>query len=122
MDFFHAINEGDFDIMRALWLKSNDTTCGFGKPDKSIITGYNNIMGYWSSSLQQSKTDSSTMIKPRNVKMIYQGDIAVVTCVEEVVSKRVTANTSGIKKYRYHHHHHHRDYYHHHHHCREGYC
>ena len=101
MDFYHAINDDDIDIMRALWLKSNDTTCGYGKPDKSIITGYNNIMGYWTSNLQQSKPD--ILIKPRNIKLVYQGDIAIVTCVEEVIPRRGGShnNNNGVKKYRY---------------------
>ena len=75
-DFFRAMHSADFDVMRTLWLDSNDTLCLPSGSD-FFYTGTDNVLAYWAAALATPRP----YITIRNVKLNWQGDVAIVSCL-----------------------------------------
>ena len=90
-DFFRAMHNADFDVMRTLWLDSNETLC-LPPGSDFFYTGTENVLAYWASAL----TTPRPYITIRNVKLNWQGDVAIVSCLMD--SGRPQRRSGGAKQ------------------------
>jgi len=87
-DFFRAIAEADADLMKAIWLDSPSSLCLLAGHD-NIYNGYQNITTFWSLALSAAQPN----VQVRNIKLHFQGDLAIVTCVAENSMKRISSKS-----------------------------
>jgi hypothetical protein len=90
-DFFRAMHNADFDVMRTLWLDSNETLC-LPPGSDFFYTGTENVLAYWAAAL----TTPRPYITIRNVKLNWQGDVAIVSCLMD--SGRPQRRSGGAKQ------------------------
>ena len=88
-EFFRAIHRGDFEAMRSLWHFTNESLC---IPSGDFVySGTNNILSYWSASLARPKPHISI----RNVRLNFQGDLAVITCQMDIAVRGKAKSRGG---------------------------
>ena len=72
-DFFTALNEGNLDLMKSLWQKSDLTLCLSHYAESSAVNGYENIIALWEELMtNKNSATSNNRLYPVNVEMSFQ--------------------------------------------------
>jgi len=85
-DFHRALSEGDANMMASLWLPCDDAVCLYPK-DQNVWTGYSQIITGLRSAFESAAIHTYTLWRSKDIRLQYQGDMAVVTCESEEVSR-----------------------------------
>eukprot|EP01036_Dinobryon_divergens_P031107 gene31107-40452_t len=94
-DFYRSIAEGDISLMSSIWHQSRDAMCIMNGQD-NVVVGYEEIVALWSMHMPTVQN-----FDLQNVKLLYQGDLAVVTFILNSSLKHASAagkSSGGGKK------------------------
>jgi ketosteroid isomerase-like protein len=79
--FYHAVESGDIDLMRAVWTRGPDAVCIH--PGAGPIHGTGPVLRSWS--LIMANTDYIQFFLT-DVDVTVSGDVAAVTCRENILT------------------------------------
>lgn len=81
--FYEAIEAGDVDLVRALWIDAPDTSCGH--PGTLPLRGTGPILRSWTM-LMANAEYMQFFLTDVEVTYLADGAVAVVTCTENILS------------------------------------
>ena len=85
--FYRAFSEKDYDAMADLWLKDSSVCCIH--PAHEPLVGAKDVLNSWKLMFVSSDTSfQHNRMEPSNVRLSVKGTTAVVTCNEEVFTRR----------------------------------
>ena len=85
--FYRAFSEKDYDAMVDLWLHDSSVCCIH--PSHEPIVGAKDVLNSWKKMFVSSDTSfQHNRMEPSNVRLSVKGTTAVVTCDEEVFTRR----------------------------------
>ena len=85
--FYRAFSEKDYDVMADLWLHDTSVCCIH--PAHEPLVGAKDVLNSWKQMFASSDTSfQHNCMEPSNVRLSVKGTTAVVTCNEEVYTRR----------------------------------
>ena len=85
--FYRAFSEKDYDAMADLWLHDSSVCCIH--PSHEPLVGAKDVLNSWKKMFVPSDTSfQHNRMEPSNVRLSVKGTTAVVTCDEEVFTRR----------------------------------
>lgn len=85
--FYRAFSEKDYDAMADLWLHDSTVCCIH--PSHEPLVGAKDVLNSWKQMFASSDTSfQHNCMEPSNVRLSVKGTTAVVTCNEEVFTRR----------------------------------
>lgn len=85
--FYRAFSEKDYDNMKDIWLQESSALCIH--PSHAPIIGARAVLESWKKMFSSGNTMfQRNKMEPTNIRLMVKGTTAVVTCDEEVYTKR----------------------------------
>ena len=85
--FYRAFSEKDYDAMSDLWLHDSTVCCIH--PSHSPLVGAKDVLGSWKQMFGSADASfQHNRMEPTNVRLSVKGTTAIVTCDEEVSTRR----------------------------------
>jgi ketosteroid isomerase-like protein len=91
--FYAAFRGRDMTKMAAIWSRERLVACVH--PGWQILYGRETVLASWKAILGN---DSSPPIEPRDARAFVYGDVAVVTCVEQIFDMRLVATNIFVRE------------------------
>jgi ketosteroid isomerase-like protein len=94
--FYKAFSDKDYDVMERLWLHDASALCIH--PSHSPIVGAKNVLSSWKNMFEsESGGFQKNKMEPSNIRLSVKGTTAVVTCDEEVYTRRFVRGRSRLE-------------------------
>lgn len=97
--FYKAFSEKDYDAMEALWLHDASALCIH--PSHAPLLGANDVLKSFSQMFASgNKNFQRNKMEPTNIRLSVKGTTAIITCDEEVYTKRFVRGRKRIESKR----------------------
>jgi len=94
--FYKAFSEKDYDAMEALWLHDASALCIH--PSHAPLLGANDVLKSFSQMFASgNKNFQRNKMEPTNIRLSVKGTTAIITCDEEVYTKRFVRGRKRIE-------------------------
>jgi ketosteroid isomerase-like protein len=95
--FYKAFSNKDFDAMEQIWLHDACAVCIH--PSQKPLIGANEVLTSWEKMFESDSVDGfqKNKIEPTNIRLCVKGASAIVTCDEEVYTKRFVRGKKRIE-------------------------
>ena len=85
--FYKAFSDKDYDLMESLWLQDNSVVCIH--PSHEPLVGFTKVVNSWQELFDSTVGDfQANWMEPSNVRLTVKGTLAIITCDEEVFTRR----------------------------------
>jgi ketosteroid isomerase-like protein len=91
--FYAAFRGRDMAAMTSIWSREQLVACTH--PGWQILYGRETVLASWKAIL---KSDSSPPIESRDARVFVYGEVAVVTCVEQIFDARLAATNIFVRE------------------------
>ena len=85
-EYFTAISDGDFEAMSSLWARDDSAVCIMPR-DNVVLSGSQHIMAAFLGTFLGAASAPRNVWRPSDIRLQFQGDLAVVTCEANEISR-----------------------------------